>query len=70
MRRVSSQHRTRWYGKNDRGGAVPHQSGLAPEKGVKQIFRTNGYDHQGSYNNESMLALTLQLIARIALGAK
>lgn len=51
-------------------GTVPYQSGMAPAKGVKQIFRTNGYDHQGSYNNESMLALTLQLIARIALGAK
>jgi pimeloyl-ACP methyl ester carboxylesterase len=51
-------------------GTVPHQSGIGPAKGVKQIFRTNGYDHQGSYNNESMLALTLQLIARIALGAK
>ncbi|PHV06024.1 hypothetical protein CSQ96_18360 [Janthinobacterium sp. BJB412] len=51
-------------------GTVPYQSGMAPAKSVKQIFRTNGYDHQGSYNNESMLALTLQLIARIALGAK
>lgn len=51
-------------------GTVPDQSGIGPTKGVKQIFRTNGYDHQGSYSNEAMLALTLQLIARIALDAK
>jgi pimeloyl-ACP methyl ester carboxylesterase len=51
-------------------GTVPQQSGIGPAKGVKQLFRTRGYDHQGSYANESMLALTLQLIARIALDAK
>ena len=51
-------------------GTVPQQSGMGPAKGVKQIFCTKGYDHQGSYSNEAMLALTLQLIARIALDAK
>jgi pimeloyl-ACP methyl ester carboxylesterase len=51
-------------------GTVPQQSGIWPAQGVKQLFRTRGYDHQGSYANESMLALTMQLIARIALEAK
>jgi hypothetical protein len=51
-------------------GTVPQQSGMGPGQGIKQLFRTRGYDHQGSYANESMLALTLQLIARIALEAK
>ena len=51
-------------------GTVPQQSGMGPAQGVKQLFRTRGYDHQGSYANESMLALTMQLIARIALEAK
>ncbi|MBC7657614.1 MAG: alpha/beta hydrolase, partial [Frankiaceae bacterium] len=51
-------------------GTVPQQSGVGPAQGVKQLFRTRGYDHQGSYTNESMLALTMQLIARIALEAK
>lgn len=51
-------------------GTVPLQSGAGPAQGVKQIFRTEGYDHQGSYQDDAMLALTLQLIARIALGAK
>lgn len=51
-------------------GTVPQQSGKGPAQGVKQLFRTRGYDHQGSYSNESMLALTMQLIVRIALEAK
>lgn len=51
-------------------GTVPQQSGMGPAQGVKQLFRTRGYDHQGSYADESMLALTLQLIAKIALDAK
>jgi pimeloyl-ACP methyl ester carboxylesterase len=51
-------------------GTVPQQSGMGPAQGVKQLFRTRGYDHQGSYANESMFALTMQLIARIALEAK
>ncbi|MEM8515347.1 hypothetical protein RCH14_004708 [Massilia sp. MP_M2] len=49
---------------------VPQQSGVGPAQGVKQLFRTWGYGHQGSYSNESMLALTMQLIVRIALEAK
>ena len=51
-------------------GTGPQQSGMGPAQGVKQLFRTRGYDHQGSYSNESMLALTMQLIVRIALAAK
>jgi hypothetical protein len=51
-------------------GTAPQQSGMGPAQGVKQVFRTRGYDHQGSYSNESMLALTMQLIVRIALEAK
>ena len=51
-------------------GTVPQQSGVGPAKGVKQLFRTSGYDHQGSYASASMLALTIQLIAKIALEAK
>lgn len=47
-------------------GTVPHQSGAGPAGKVKQVFATAGYDHQGSYNNEHMLMLTLRLIAKIA----
>lgn len=47
-------------------GTVPHQSGAGPVGKVKQVFATEGYDHQGSYNNEHMLMLTLRLIAKIA----
>lgn len=46
-------------------GTVPHQSGAGPADKVKQLFATRGYDHQGSYNNEDMLMLTLRLIVRI-----
>ena len=51
-------------------GTVPQQSGMGPAQGVKQLYRTRGYDHQGSYSNESTLAHTMQLIVRIALDAK
>lgn len=46
-------------------GTVPHQSGAGPAGKVKQMFATGGYDHQGSYNNEHMLMLTLRLINKI-----
>lgn len=46
-------------------GTVPHQSGAAPAGRVKQVFATEGYDHQGSYNNEHVLMLTLRLITKI-----
>lgn len=46
-------------------GTVPHQSGAGPTGKVKQVFVTGGYDHQGSYINDSMLMLTLRLIAKI-----
>ncbi|VXB67498.1 triacylglycerol lipase [Massilia sp. 9I] len=46
-------------------GTVPYQSGAGPAGKVKQVFATEGYDHQGSYNNEDMLMLTLRLITKI-----
>jgi len=46
-------------------GTVPHQSGAGPAGKVKQVFATEGYDHQGSYNNEHMLMLTLRLVTKI-----
>lgn len=48
-------------------GTVPHQSGGAGlANKVKQVFATQGYDHQGSYNNNDMVMLTLRLIVKIA----
>jgi len=47
-------------------GTVPHQSGAVPVGKVKQVFPTKGYDHQGSFNNEHILMLTLRLISKIA----
>lgn len=46
-------------------GTVPHQSGAGANGKVKQVFATKGYDHQGSYNNDDMLMLTLRLISKI-----
>jgi len=46
-------------------GTVPHQSGAGPAGKVKQVFATTGYEHQGSYNNDYMLMLTLRLITKI-----
>jgi pimeloyl-ACP methyl ester carboxylesterase len=51
-------------------GTVPRDSGAGPVDKVLATFRTNGYDHQGSYADEAMLMLTLQLVARIVQGAK
>lgn len=51
-------------------GTVPHQSGAGPAAHVRRVFRTNGYDHQGSYGNEAMLNLTLHLIGKIVQRAK
>jgi pimeloyl-ACP methyl ester carboxylesterase len=47
---------------------VPYQSGAGPGGKVQHLFETRGYDHQGSYNNEDMLMLTLRLIVRIVQG--
>jgi pimeloyl-ACP methyl ester carboxylesterase len=47
---------------------VPYQSGAGPAGKVQHLFETRGYDHQGSYNNEDMLMLTLRLIVRIVQG--
>jgi hypothetical protein len=46
-------------------GTVPRQSGAGPAGKVRQVFATSGFDHQGSYNNEDMLLLTLRLIVKI-----
>lgn len=46
-------------------GTVPHQSGAGPTGKVRQVFATEGYDHQGSFNNEHMLMLTLRLVTKI-----
>lgn len=46
-------------------GTVPYQSGSGPRGQVKQIFATQGYDHQGSYKHPDMLMLTLRLIVKI-----
>jgi hypothetical protein len=35
---------------------------------VQHLFQTQGYNHQGSYNNEDMLMLTLRLVVRIVQG--
>lgn len=46
-------------------GTVPHQSGTGPSGKVKQVFATQGYDHQGCYSHPDMLLLTLRLIVKI-----
>lgn len=46
-------------------GTVPHQSGAGPAGKVRQAFGTQGYDHQGCYNNEDMVLLTLRLVVEI-----
>lgn len=46
-------------------GTVPIQSGRGPAERAKQTFETSGYDHQGSYQDSSMLALTQHLILKI-----
>jgi hypothetical protein len=48
-------------------GTVPFQSGKAPEGKAIRIMGTTGYDHQGGYNNASMVCLTLLLVSRLAL---
>ena len=47
---------------------VPHQSGAGPAGKIRHLFETRGYDHQGSYNNEDILLLTLRLVVRIVQG--
>jgi len=49
-------------------GTVPLQSGSVPSGKVLQLFATRGYDHQSSYRNEAMLALTQHLIVKIVQG--
>lgn len=51
-------------------GTVPHQSGAGPVGKVKRLFETHGYDHQGSFNHDDMLMLTLRLIVKIVQGVR
>jgi pimeloyl-ACP methyl ester carboxylesterase len=51
-------------------GTVSQQSGEGPRGKVRRLFRTTGYDHQGSYANEHMLKLTHHLICKIVQEAK
>jgi len=46
-------------------GTVPYQSGTGPSGKAKQVFATQGYDHQGSYKHPDMLLLTLRLVVKI-----
>jgi pimeloyl-ACP methyl ester carboxylesterase len=46
-------------------GTVPSQSGSGPESAALQTFRVQGFDHQGSYSNAAMQALTLHLIVKL-----
>lgn len=47
---------------------VPECSGAGPEAHVKQVFRTVGYSHQGSFQSRKMLLLTRHLIVKIVQG--
>lgn len=51
-------------------GTVSQQSGAGPRGKINRIFRTTGYNHQGSYKDEAMLKLTHHLIVKIVQVAK
>lgn len=46
-------------------GTVPHQSGAGPAGKIRQLFATQGYDHQAAFNSEDMLLLTQRLVVHI-----
>lgn len=46
-------------------GTVPAISGAGPANKIKHLFRVRGFDHQGSYNADSIQRLTLHLIVKI-----
>lgn len=48
---------------------VPEESGRAPAKRAKFITAMTGFDHQGSYANPHVQAITKYCIAKIAQGA-
>jgi hypothetical protein len=49
----------------------PTQSRRRPNRGkVRRVFRTAGYDHQGSYKDRHMLTLIHHLIVKIVQEAK
>ncbi len=50
-------------------GTVPEESGRAPEGKVKFIARMTGFDHQDSYKNRAVQALTMYSVAKIAQDA-
>ncbi|MEH6435668.1 esterase/lipase family protein [Massilia sp. DD77] len=47
-------------------GTVSQYSGAGPQGKIKRLFGTRGYDHQSSYKNGPMLALTKHLIVKMA----
>ena len=47
-------------------GTVPVQSGRGPEGSVLKLFCSTGYNHQESYADASILALTQHLVVKIA----
>ncbi|EXB26893.1 hypothetical protein J537_1502 [Acinetobacter baumannii 1437282] len=51
----------------DGDGTVPYQSGCAPlkQKGVKQVFKMTGFDHQNSYNDTHVKRSVLYSIVKI-----
>lgn len=46
-------------------GTVSPQSGAGPRGKVKQCFEIRGIDHQGAFNNESILLLTQHLVVKL-----
>jgi pimeloyl-ACP methyl ester carboxylesterase len=46
-------------------GTVPPQSGAGPRGKVRQLFEVRGIDHQGAFNNESILLLTQHLVVKL-----
>lgn len=52
-------------------GTVSWQSGVSPkaQPGVRRVFRTTGFDHQGAYNDGHMRQLACYLICKIVQDA-
>jgi hypothetical protein len=49
---------------------VPHQSGAGPSGKVRALFTTQGYRHQESYQDSSMVLLTRYCILKIVQGLR
>lgn len=58
-------------GKDDSGDAtVPRHSGLAPRPHVRFFAEMHGFEHQASYNDEAVQAVTLYSLVSLAIKAK